>query len=264
MVGVAFAGNGCSRCPAALPQWITLVMNWLRYNVYSGDQYAETFRQAFIDGKEHAIDTLLGDWDRTALHLVSSGGVEAPGIATLLLEKGANINAKNNHGNTPLHLAAIHGMTEVIRVLLNHGAKLHATNDDGKTALRYASSNAYPTRTGKYYRADVVKMLQNAAYDPTRIAAEQARTAADQALAAAEQARAQEKYNLRMAEATGTLDCVICFGECTVENLLLCSGCGHTENGVYHKHCIQKWFKDKKKKEKKCPVCSKLDTFTLE
>ena len=58
MVDVAFAGNGFSRSPAALPQLKTPVMKSLQNNVGGivGEQYAETLRQAFTDGDEHAID----------------------------------------------------------------------------------------------------------------------------------------------------------------------------------------------------------------
>ncbi|HXI85189.1 MAG TPA: ankyrin repeat domain-containing protein [Verrucomicrobiae bacterium] len=56
-----------------------------------------------------------------------------PEIVTLLLSKGANINARDGDGNTPLHLSAVHGRKEVINVLLAKGADTHLKNNAGQT-----------------------------------------------------------------------------------------------------------------------------------
>ena len=46
-----------------------------------------------------------------------------------LLNAGANINARNREGNTPLHFAAGNGHTEAIRILLDAGADIDAKNN---------------------------------------------------------------------------------------------------------------------------------------
>ena len=55
--------------------------------------------------------------------------------AKLLIQKGANVNIKNNDGSTALHLAAAFGLIETVELLLAKGADVDARKDDGKTAL---------------------------------------------------------------------------------------------------------------------------------
>ncbi|MCJ1346302.1 hypothetical protein MMC31_004517, partial [Peltigera leucophlebia] len=44
----------------------------------------------------------------------------------MLLEKGANIEATNKKGRTPLHSAVIHGQVEIVQILLAKGANPEA------------------------------------------------------------------------------------------------------------------------------------------
>jgi hypothetical protein len=53
----------------------------------------------------------------------------------LLLESGANPNAKNRKGDTALHIAAHDGRLEVLRELVAGGADVAARNAAGQTAL---------------------------------------------------------------------------------------------------------------------------------
>ena len=53
----------------------------------------------------------------------------------LLLDKGANINARDKHDYTPLIFAASQGHAEVVKILLERGADVTAKNDLGLTAL---------------------------------------------------------------------------------------------------------------------------------
>jgi len=67
-----------------------------------------------------------------------------------LLDRGANLNAKNILGLTPLHIAAMYGNLELVDLLLKYGADANAKTDHAVTPLHLAAS---------WGRADVVKML---------------------------------------------------------------------------------------------------------
>jgi ankyrin repeat protein len=53
----------------------------------------------------------------------------------LLLDRGANVNARAERGKTALMLAAGHGYTELVTLLLDGGADIDATDEYGFTAL---------------------------------------------------------------------------------------------------------------------------------
>ncbi len=63
--------------------------------------------------------------------------------AELLLEKGAIVDAKDNSGCTPLIWAAIQGHREVAELLLAHGAEVNVGSSSGQTALQSAAMNGH-------------------------------------------------------------------------------------------------------------------------
>ena len=60
---------------------------------------------------------------------------ERAGIAQLLVEKGADLEATNHHGTTALMTACACGNWTCVRALLDAGANAFATNIRGKNAL---------------------------------------------------------------------------------------------------------------------------------
>ena len=61
-------------------------------------------------------------------------------IVRLLLEAGANVNARDTNGNTALAIAVRNGHVGVIQLLLDHDADINAKNNNGNTVLIEESS----------------------------------------------------------------------------------------------------------------------------
>ena len=62
--------------------------------------------------------------------------------AELLLDHGADVDMKNSEGQTALHLASQHGSLDSMRVLLENGANVDAKDNYGSTPLHQAVSKA--------------------------------------------------------------------------------------------------------------------------
>jgi ankyrin repeat protein len=71
-----------------------------------------------------------------AIHAASASG--SLSIVRALLEAGADVNALQEKGFTPLHEAAATGKLELLRLLLDHGANAELQTEDGKSALDLA------------------------------------------------------------------------------------------------------------------------------
>lgn len=101
--------------------WMFLIPLLFNGCLSTDQQY---FRQAILDGDQPTISTLLAG--------------------------GANIEATDEQGMTPLLLAIKHGRRDVVELLLNHGANIHHAANDGVTPLFLAIRER---------RADLVALL---------------------------------------------------------------------------------------------------------
>ncbi|MEH1771269.1 MAG: ankyrin repeat domain-containing protein, partial [Nostoc sp.] len=68
------------------------------------------------------------NYGETPLHLAVSQGNKQ--VVELLIAKGADVNAKNKDGNTPLHLAYD---LDIVKLLIAKGADANAKNNDDMT-----------------------------------------------------------------------------------------------------------------------------------
>ncbi|KAK2715890.1 hypothetical protein QYM36_010456 [Artemia franciscana] len=77
----------------------------------------------------------------TPLHCAAEKGITE--VVQLLLDSGANVDAKGEDSNTPLHIAVFRGKENIVELLLRYGATVDNQDKNGKTALRLAVENAY-------------------------------------------------------------------------------------------------------------------------
>ena len=87
-----------------------------------------------------AWDTRVG-LDRTLVEAVKKG---YPPIVQAFLAKGANVNAVDDDGGTPLIWAVARGQPEIVRLLLSRGADVLAADTGGMTALKLAERKKLP------------------------------------------------------------------------------------------------------------------------
>ena len=78
---------------------------------------------------------------RAAWHYIAGEQVNEPEIIDLLVKSGANVNAQDAEGFTPLHMAAIHGNLKIVKKLVDLDADVHIVATDGKNAAELAHLN---------------------------------------------------------------------------------------------------------------------------
>jgi hypothetical protein len=100
-----------------------------------------------ISFAQTTTDNYALDSAQQLLIAAKSGDVET---VKLLLDKGADINAKDSDGMTALMYAASSGQTNMVEFLLNKGADINAKDSDDMTALMYAGLSGH---------TDTVKLL---------------------------------------------------------------------------------------------------------
>lgn len=105
--------------------------------------------------KRRIMARLKEDGTGEVLTKIPAGASAEPGemfeaIVKLLLDKGADIEAKDNSGQTPLSWVTCGGRKDIVKLLLDKGADIEARDHFGQTPLSLA------TRGG---RKEIAKLL---------------------------------------------------------------------------------------------------------
>ncbi len=98
-------------------------------------------------------------WGRTPLHETAIYGDYL--AAQFLIDHGAEVNSKDNNGLTPLHIAAEDGLPDMITLLIANGASVNAASIDGNTALHWAIMANIMRHKFQYHLATIETLLQH-------------------------------------------------------------------------------------------------------
>jgi ankyrin repeat protein len=77
----------------------------------------------------------------------------------MLVEYGADVNARGFRGATALHWAVDGRRPEIVRFLLDHGAAVNAQDDDNRTPLQWCISEFKEARFGAVRRLKRIEVL---------------------------------------------------------------------------------------------------------
>jgi ankyrin repeat protein len=81
------------------------------------------------------------NYGETALHNYADNNAKK--FMEILIAAGADINARSNSGNTPLHVAASSSSIQAVEFLLTAGADCTVVNNAGRTPLQEAKVKGY-------------------------------------------------------------------------------------------------------------------------
>ncbi|WP_340199860.1 ankyrin repeat domain-containing protein [Ascidiimonas sp. W6] len=114
------------------------------------------------EGTTNVVDPENPQAGNTALHVAVNQDNEHINLEIVqeLLQNGANVDATNNDGLTPLQVAVDTAPLEVIQALHTSGANINAVNDEDQTALHFAIAGHDYGGTNEF-RPPVIEFLIN-------------------------------------------------------------------------------------------------------
>jgi len=125
--------------------FILLPMLVVMYFVFSFLFYPHWLLRSAENGRLDTVIKLLDkgvdintkdEWSGTPMMYAAGNG--HTDIVALLLERGVNINSTSRLDRTPLMWAANRGRDDTVRFLIDKGADIHLKDREGKTALMLA------------------------------------------------------------------------------------------------------------------------------
>lgn len=139
--GLSKRAQGVVRALIPFMAAATFVASPVAAQVSHGFKFLEAVRKKDGDAVEKMLSepgtTIVNTRDissgRTALHTVTER--RDPVWMNYLISKGANVNARDSRGVTPLSIASNLGFSEAVELLVKGGARVDETNDAGETPL---------------------------------------------------------------------------------------------------------------------------------
>ena len=133
----------CIRIGAFLVPLLTSVLTWTgaSYALPTDDLYLAAGKGNVMEVRKllkQGIDPNAAVDASGITALMQAAMIGDTAIVKLLLNKGANVNAKEQSGMTALMNAAAFGDAEMVKLLIDKGADIHTTNNEGITALSQA------------------------------------------------------------------------------------------------------------------------------
>lgn len=114
-------------------------LHYALQNLWSNVPDARKIRILILSGAD--VDAKGGYCKETPLHMAVSGSATTEGlrknIAQLLIKSGADVNAQDKDGNTPLNRAR---SASLAKTLIDSGANVNIANSSGDTPLHYANN----------------------------------------------------------------------------------------------------------------------------
>ncbi len=107
---------------------------------------AELMQAADAEELKQAATMLLQDEVDFSPELAAMGVEPDEGLITLFIATGADVNALNPYGLSPLHVAAMHNYPQIVEMLLMAGAKVTLRSQAGKFAVDYAEDAELKSR----------------------------------------------------------------------------------------------------------------------
>ena len=106
------------------------------FHEYVDKKYVKVVRLLVFKGAD--VNAMDQRGDSPLYNAIWNNNELASTLVNFLVFNGANVNAVNNNGWTPLHRAVCRGNSNVARLLVSQGAKVNVKNKDGNTPLHFA------------------------------------------------------------------------------------------------------------------------------
>jgi Ankyrin repeats (3 copies) len=130
-------GRQCATPPRAIKQWMSTSP--------TRRPAERTDLETWVSRNRGSLEAKYTARCQTPLHLAAEFGRDD--LAAVLLNGGADPNARDKYGDRPLHLAAEYGNPAVVRLLLARGASLDARGSMDRTPLHAAADGLGGTQS---------------------------------------------------------------------------------------------------------------------